>query len=79
VPGSRTSAELRRFRAQNLANWGWNAPVLVVVDYAAGDAEPLHDWLVELADNAALGDAQAGRTRPLRLLLLERQADVSGG
>jgi hypothetical protein len=75
-----TSAELKRFRAQqNLADWGWQKPVLAVVDYAAGDAELLQPWLVELADSAARSDAAAGRDRPLRLLLLERQADVAGG
>jgi hypothetical protein len=54
-----TSAELRRFRAQNLAAWGWNAPVLVVVDYAASDAELLHDWLAELATTPRLAMQRA--------------------
>src|SRR5262249_47742171 len=60
--------ELNRFRAQqNVVDWGWNEPVLIVVDYAAGRADQLRDWIGELAD------APQGRP-PLRLLLLERHA-----
>src|SRR5690242_4207767 len=78
--GFLTTTEMRRFRAQqNLAGWGWNAPVLVVVDYVASQAELLHEWLVELAENSARSDGEAASARPLRLLLLERQADVGGG
>ncbi|HKV11089.1 MAG TPA: tetratricopeptide repeat protein [Thermoanaerobaculia bacterium] len=69
-----TDRELQRFLAQqNLSTWGWNRPTLVVIDYAASRARLLHDWLVELADNA--GDSG----HPLRLLLLERHADPSMG
>ncbi len=60
--------ELNRFRdQQNVAEWAWDKPVLIVVDYAASRADPLREWIGELAD------APAGRP-PLRLLLLERQA-----
>jgi len=62
--------ELDRFRAQqNLSEWGWDKPTLVVVDYAASRADQLRDWLGELVDAAM----EAGRPR-LRMLLLERQA-----
>ena len=78
--GFLTSREMERFRGQqNVAAWGWNAPVLMVVDYAASHAEPLHEWLVELADNPARSGLDGGEAPPLRLLLLERQADVNGG
>ena len=71
---------MRRFRSQdNLAHWGWNRPPLVVIDYAAAVADDLHRWLVDLADHACLRDSAAGQDRPLRLLLLERQADTRGG
>lgn len=72
--GFATDRELQRFLAQqNLSTWGWSRPTLVVIDYAASRARLLHDWLVELADNA--GDSG----HPLRLLLLERHADPSMG
>ena len=78
--GFLTSGELQRFRGQqNLAAWGWKEPVLAVIDYVASQADLVHQWLVELADNEAGSDKDAGRKRPLRLLLLERQADVRGG
>lgn len=58
--------ELDRFQAQqNVAEWGWDMPTLVVADYAASRVNQLRDWLGELVD------APSGR---LRLLLLERQA-----
>ncbi len=78
--GFLTSSELNRSRTQqNAANWDWKAPVLVIVDYVSSQAALVHEWLVELADNAALSDPEAGKKRPLRLLLLERQADPQGG
>jgi hypothetical protein len=60
--------EMDRFRRQqNVSDWGWDEPTLLVVDYAASRVEQLRDWLGELVD--------AGRGRPrLRMLLLERQA-----
>jgi hypothetical protein len=69
-----TESELIRFLAQqNLSTWGWSRPTLIVVDYASSRARLLRSWLIELADHA-------GRTEvPLRLLLLERHADPSGG
>lgn len=69
-----TERELERFMAQqNLATWGWRCPTLIVIDYAAPRARQLHQWFVELADNG--GDPR----KPLRVLLLERHADPSGG
>ena len=68
------SSELQRFhQQQNLAQWGWARPTLVVVDYAASLVEPLRGWLRELAQHTE--DPE----RPLRLLLLEREAAVEDG
>ena len=51
--GFLTRTELKRFREQrDLAGWGWNAPILAVVDYASSSARDLHAWLKELADSA---------------------------
>jgi len=63
--------ELARFRAQQaVATWGWNHPVLVVVDYAAAKAELLAGWLGELTHHRCW----SGSNHPkLRLLLLERR------
>ncbi len=73
--GFLTRAELGRFRRQHsVAEWGWNAPTLAVVDYAAASAKELAGWLRELAENPAWEDGGAGRVRPFRLLLLERSA-----
>ncbi len=61
--------ELDRFRHQhNVADWRWDKPTLVIVDYAASRADQLRDWLGELVDAAI--EARP----PLRMLLLERQA-----
>ncbi|MDF1733724.1 MAG: tetratricopeptide repeat protein, partial [Minwuia sp.] len=78
--GFATAKELSRFRDQkNLSDWGWNRPVLVVVDYAAGLSGELHGWLAELAQNDILTDAEAAAARPLRIFLLERTADPAIG
>ena len=78
--GFLTRAELKRFREQrDLAGWGWNAPILAVVDYASASARDLHAWLKELADNAVWYSAEARHGFPLRLLLLERQAERGSG
>lgn len=72
--GFATAREMQRFLAQqNLVDWGWRKPTLIVVDYAAALADALQAWLGELADHA--GD----ESRPLRLLLLERHADTEVG
>ena len=69
-----TDAELDPFfKEQNLVQWGWRRPTLIVIDYAAARSSLLSKWLVELADHP--GHPQ----KPLRLLLLERHADASGG
>jgi len=68
--------ELRRFaEQQNLSQWGWQSPTLVVVDYAAGSTESLRVWLRELAEHPARGTDGP----PLRLLLLEREANAEEG
>ena len=78
--GFLTREELKRFREQrDLAGWGWNAPILTVVDYASASARDLHAWLKELADNAVWYSAEARHGFPLRLLLLERQAERGSG
>jgi tetratricopeptide (TPR) repeat protein len=72
--GFLTETELVRFRnQQNLSTWGWNRPTLIVIDYAAARARLLRNWLIELADHPG------HEGKPLRLLLLERQADRAGG
>ena len=78
--GFLTRAELKRFRVQHdLAGWGWNAPILAVVDYASASARDLHAWLKELEDHAVWEDADPSNRYPLRLLLLERQAERGNG
>ncbi len=54
-------------------DWAWSRPTLVVIDYAATTANTLHRWLGE--------PRRPWRTtrRPLRILLLERQADQASG
>jgi tetratricopeptide (TPR) repeat protein len=67
--------EMRRFAAQqSLSEWSWARPTLVVVDYAASLIEPLREWLRDLAQNSARNDG-----KPLRLLLLEREANAGEG
>ena len=78
--GFLTGAELERFAMdQNSADWGWNAPTLAVLDYAAASEVQLNAWLRELSQHEVLMRSKV--TPPLRLLLLERQAepDASGG
>ena len=78
--GFLTKAELERFRQQrDLARWGWNAPTLAVVDYASASARDLHAWLRALEDHDVWQDAKAGEKYPLRLMLLERQAQAGVG
>jgi tetratricopeptide (TPR) repeat protein len=55
------------------ARWGCDLPTLAVVDYAAQWADPLRRWFSQLVDLAPT-DAP-----PLRILLLERQAEVESG
>lgn len=79
--GFLTRSELTRFRQQhNLEHWGWNAPVLAVVDYASAGARDLHAWLKELAQKTGLEAVEDPTARPpLRLLLLERHATRGEG
>ncbi|MCY4365924.1 MAG: hypothetical protein OXE17_06860 [Chloroflexi bacterium] len=78
--GFLTRAEMKRFREQrDLRGWGWNAPILAVVDYASASTRELHAWLKELEDNSVWDGAEASNGFPLRLLLLDRQAEPGGG
>ena len=71
--GFLTQAEIERFSAlQNLSHWRRRKPVLAVVDYAAGAAASLRVWLEQLA-------AVENGGAKLRLLLLEREANLSSG
>ncbi|MEO5794873.1 MAG: tetratricopeptide repeat protein, partial [Rhodoferax sp.] len=75
-----TGDEAQRFIAQqNLSTWGWQKPTLVVMDYAAAKAQMLHTWLSELANRSTPAPHPLPPLPPLRLLLLERHADVAGG
>jgi hypothetical protein len=70
-----TNRELRRFSdQQNLSTWGWQSPTLVTVDYAATLAEALKMCLLELSENI-----QNCNGKPLRVLLLEREASAEEG
>jgi hypothetical protein len=65
--------EARRFfRQTNLADWGWQKPVLVVFDYALTLLDVLPDWMRELC-------AIPESPHPLRIVLLERQAGEGQG
>ncbi|MCY3970026.1 MAG: tetratricopeptide repeat protein [Acidobacteria bacterium] len=78
--GFLTRRELTRFLGQtNAATWGWNAPVLAVVDYASASAGDLNALLRQLATHNCWNEDGAGRHCPLRLLLLERQATPGAG
>ena len=50
-----------------------------MVDYASASARDLHAWLKELEDHAVWEDADPRNRYPLRLLLLERQAERGNG
>ena len=59
-------SEMRRFASpQNLADWSWSRPTLIVVDYAASLVEPLRDWLRDLAQNSgrAGGKPKSGESK----------------
>src|SRR5260370_23106994 len=57
--------DLDRFRGQhNVAEWAWDKPTLIVVDYAASRVDQLRDWIGEL------GDASIARGPPPRRVLL---------
>jgi len=71
--GFLTQVEIERFSGlRNLSEWRRRKPVLAVVDYAAGSAAHLRVWLEQLA-----AVRNGGAT--LRLLLLEREANLSSG
>jgi tetratricopeptide (TPR) repeat protein len=71
--GFLTPEESDRFvKRENLSEWSWQKPTLIVVDYAAQLAGTLRRWFAELADHEA-------PQHPLRILLLERHADPDWG
>ncbi len=73
--GFASDAELTRFhQSQNLGDWRWEKPTLIVVDYAAASQGVLRSWLAELAVLMSRADIS-----PLRLLLLERNAEPAAG
>ncbi len=68
------STEITRFCAQeNVSEWGWVSPTLIVIDNAFLSARILRKFLIELVSNPA------GDGNPLRLLLLARNADKNRG
>ncbi|MET3133897.1 tetratricopeptide (TPR) repeat protein [Oxalobacteraceae bacterium GrIS 1.11] len=72
--GFLSQTELPRFFAQqNVSAWGWQKPTLIVLDYAAGQAALLRQFLDELANLTHAPQCS------LRLLLLERHADMDSG
>lgn len=68
-----TDALDKFFKQQDAGSWGWQKPTLMVLDYAAAQAEVLRKWLPELLDRTT------PPTHPLRILLLERHADPHSG
>ena len=52
----------------------WDRPTLAIVDYAASAVEPLKCWLAHVVDQTDYCKAP-----PLRVLMLEREADPSSG
>ena len=78
--GFLTRQELTRFVGQtNLAAWGWNAPVLAIVDYASASASDLNTWFLRLVDHRIWGATRTGPAQRLRVLLLERHATIGVG
>ena len=74
LAGFATTGALERFfKQQDAGAWGWQKPALIVLDYAAAQAEVLQKWLPELQDRASAPQ------HPLRILLLERHADPQSG
>jgi hypothetical protein len=72
LSGSRWRAGfLREAHLANLSQRHWDQPTLAIVDYAASAAQPLKSWLAHLADQAS--------EQPLRVLLLEREANPESG
>ena len=68
-----TNAEARRTLGRgDLGAWQWPRPTLIVFDYALTLVDALRVWLEELC-------AATPRAHPLRILLLERQADAQSG
>jgi tetratricopeptide (TPR) repeat protein len=73
ISGFVRAQELKRFRTQHdVTAWRWQSPTLIVIDYAAQHAVDLAAWTNELSD---VVDA----THPLRILLLERDANMDAG
>ncbi len=70
--------ELARFMTQpDLLDWGWNAPTLIVFDYAGERTEELARFVRHLHTLSV--DRKGERLPPLRILALERQADTRAG
>ena len=70
--GSRWHAGfLRDSGLADAAKRQWDRPTLAIVDYAATAVQPLKVWLGHLADQLP--------AQPLRILLLEREANPESG
>lgn len=75
--GFATSGKLDQFFAHPAYHqWTWDKPTLLVIDYAGVHAARLKDWLEELAKHARKTSEPNHR---LRILLLERQANMEQG
>ena len=74
VAGFARQDVLRVFLQNSPAAWRWTQPTLVVVDYAAASVADLRAWLEILAQREF-----GANEPPLRLLLLERNADLAVG
>jgi hypothetical protein len=75
VAGFARQDELQRFfDSQNLSDWRWNGPTLVVIDYAAASVRILRQWMEVLARRVSRREDPS-----LRILLLERGANRDSG
>jgi len=74
LAGFAGAGEFERFRRDGrTAEWRWDKPTLILIDYPASRVAALKEWMNELVDVELDG-------RPkLRLLLLERQAQRKFG
>lgn len=63
---------LRQAQSMNIASWRWDKPTLVIFDYALSHVQTIKDWLLHLLRNPF-------DEHPLRILLLERHAELEQG
>ena len=65
----------RMLNLTSVRRWEWRKPTLMVVDYAGLKGATLRGWLKQLADRGERHEPEY----PLRILLLERHADLKSG